>query len=34
MDVGELLASRGARLGLKIGGVTLAVVVLGLAGWP
>jgi tetratricopeptide (TPR) repeat protein len=33
MDVGELLASRGARLGLKIGGVALAVVVLGLAGW-
>lgn len=32
-DLGELLASGGARLGLKIGGVALAVVVLGLAAW-
>ena len=32
-NLGELLASGGARLGLKIGGVALAVVVLGLAAW-
>jgi len=32
-DLGELLASRGARLGLKIAGVGLVVAVLGVAGW-
>lgn len=33
MDLSELLASRGARLGLKIAGVGVAVAVLGLAAW-
>ena len=33
MNLGELLASRGARLGLKIGGAVLVVAVLGLAAW-
>lgn len=32
-DLGEVLGSRGARLGLKIGGVVAAVAILGLAGW-
>ncbi|HEX9477593.1 MAG TPA: tetratricopeptide repeat protein [Methylomirabilota bacterium] len=32
-DLADLLASRGARLGLKIGGVGLAVAVLALAAW-
>ena len=33
MDLSELLASRGARLGLKIASVGLAVAVLGVAAW-
>ncbi|MFI5376695.1 MAG: tetratricopeptide repeat protein, partial [Candidatus Rokuibacteriota bacterium] len=33
MNLSELLASRGARLGLKIGGVVLVVAALGLATW-
>ncbi len=33
MNLSELLASRGARLGLKIGGAVLVVAVLGLATW-
>ena len=33
MNLSELLASRGARLGLKIGGAVLVVPVLGLATW-
>ncbi len=33
MNLGELLASRAARLGLKIGGAVLVVAVLGLATW-
>ena len=33
MNLSELLASRGARLGLKIGGAVLVVAVLGLAAW-
>ena len=32
-DLADLLASRGARLGLKIAGVGLAVAVLALAAW-
>jgi tetratricopeptide (TPR) repeat protein len=33
VNLSELLASRGARLGLKIGGAVLVVAVLGLAAW-